>query len=58
MITIYNLKECKLEIKQIENKIKQGLSGYRTKWGLFGSDDWFRNIRKENLVKIVEGKVA
>ena len=24
----------------------------------FGSDDWFRNIRKENLVKIVEGKVS
>ena len=58
MITVYNLKNEIGEIKSIQNKIKQGLSGYRTKWGLYGTAEWFENIKNETLIEIIEGEIS
>jgi len=58
MIIIYKLTDDKSNLIQIQSIIKNGLSGYRTKWGLYGSSDWFEKIRTENLIETIEGVVS
>jgi hypothetical protein len=58
MNKVYDLNNDKKGIKQIQDKIKKGLSGYRTHLGLFGSVDWFENLKKNNLIEIINGEIS
>jgi hypothetical protein len=58
MIVVYDLREHKKEIICIQDKIKQGLSGYREKWGLFGTPEWFENIENDNLIETIDGVIS
>ncbi|MGM0588950.1 MAG: hypothetical protein ACQETE_11070 [Bacteroidota bacterium] len=42
----------------IQKRIKEGLSGFRTKWGLYGTDDWWENLNTNNLIEIIEGEIS
>lgn len=57
MITVYDLKNETSKINRIQRRIKDGLSGYRTKWGVFGTSVWFENIKNDNLIEIIDGKI-
>lgn len=58
MITVYDLKEKKEDIAKIQKEIKKGSSGYRTKWGLYGSSEWFVNIKNDNLIITIKGHIS
>jgi hypothetical protein len=58
MVTVYNLKNERSEINRIQRQIKNGVSGYRTKWGMFGTSDWFENIKNNNLIESIDGEIS
>lgn len=55
---IYHLKDDKRKIKLLQNSANEKRPPFfRTKWGLVGSEEWWRNIEDNDLLKIKKGIV-
>ena len=58
MITVYDLRDDSEEIERVQAIIKDGPTRYRTRWGLFGTDDWFEKLRSEGLISELNGEIS
>ena len=57
MKVIYNILESE-DNKRTQDIIRKGKSGYRIKWGLYGTIEWFNNLRADNLIECINGKIS
>lgn len=57
METIFDIRNDK-KTKFIQDRIKNGELSYRTKWGLYGTDEWFNNLQKDNLIVTIQGTIS
>ncbi len=58
MITVYDLRNDHNDIKRIQSIIKEGRTPYRTKWGLYGTQNWWDALEKESLIQRLYGKIS
>ena len=42
----------------IQKRIKKGKSGFRTNWGLYGTNEWFYNLQNEGLILVLSGTLT
>lgn len=58
MKVIYDVRTDNSRTSLIQKRIKEVQSGFRTKWGLYGTDEWWENLNENNLVEIIEGTIS
>ena len=58
MLTIYDLRADQAEIKRVQEIVKEGRTRYRTKWGLFGTKDWWDRLNEEQLIQKLSGVIS
>lgn len=58
MMVVFDAILDKTRTPLIQTKIKAGKSGFRTKWGLYGTEEWLINLRNDGLVIKLNGKIS
>ncbi len=58
MKVIYDILNDSERTKAVRQQIKSGKIAYRTKWGMFGTSEWINNLKNDNLIEIIEGKIS
>ena len=57
MKVIYDIRTG-MRTPLIQSMIKEGRSGFRTKWGLYGTEEWLDNLKNHDLIETLEGNIS
>lgn len=57
-MTIFDALYDKTRTPIIQSKIRSGKSKFRTNWGLYGTEDWLNNLKKDGLIIYLNGKIT
>lgn len=57
MKTIFDIRNDN-KTKVIQERIKNGELSYRTKWGLYGTNEWYNNLQNDNLIVTIKGTIS
>jgi len=58
MTIIFDATNDKTRTPIIQSKIRLGKSEFRTNWGLYGTEDWLNNLRKDGLIISLNGEIT
>jgi hypothetical protein len=42
----------------IQKRIKVKTSGFRTKWGMYGTEKWFNSLKSDGLIQEIDGSIS
>lgn len=44
--------------KFVQERIAGGARGFRSRWGLYGTTEWFTNLKRDGQLEVINGEIT